>query len=287
MRDYIITTSSTADLPVEIREKFNIELNYLTFTIDGVDYKEEDMPYKEFYNGMRNKGSLPKTSACNVMDTVVLFEKHVKEGKDILHISFSSGLSSTYDNECIAAKEVMESNPDSNIIVIDSLCASLGQGLLVYYAARMKEKGCSMKEVAEWVENNKLHICHQFTVDDLHHLHRGGRVSKTVAVIGTIVSVKPVLHVDNEGHLIPLKNVRGRRKSLETLVDNMLEQIEGYDNEAIFIGHGDCIEDAEYVANLVTETTGIKNIVIGYVGTVIASHSGPGTLALFFMGKER
>lgn len=287
MRDYIITTTSTADLPESFRREHNIQLNYLTFTIDGTDYKDEDMSYSEFYDGMRNGGKLPKTSACNVLETIELFEKNVKAGYDILHISFSSGLSSTYSNECVAAGEVMDNYPESNIIVIDSLCASIGQGLLVYYAVMMKERGCSISEVAEWTENNKLHICHQFTVDDLHHLHRGGRVSKTVAVIGTLVNVKPVLHVDNSGKLIPLKNVRGRKKSLSTLVDNMLEQIEGYDNEIIYIGHGDCIEDAEYVSRLVTEKTGITNIVIGYIGSVIASHSGPGTVALFFLGRER
>jgi DegV family protein with EDD domain len=287
MRDYIITTTSTADLPIEFRKEHNIDITSLTFTIDGKDYKEEEMPYKEFYDGMRNGGTLPKTSACNVMDAVEMFEKHVKEGYNILHISFSSGLSSTYGNECIAAKEVMDNYPDVKIIVVDSLCASIGQGLLVYYMVRNRERGMTLEENAEWAENNKLHVCHQFTVDDLHHLHRGGRVSKTVAVIGTLVNVKPVLHVDNEGKLIPLRNVRGRKKSLSTLVDNMLEQIDGYDNEIIYIGHGDCIEDAEYVSRLVTEKTGITNIVIGYVGTVIGSHSGPGTLALFFMGKER
>lgn len=287
MKDYIITTASTADLPEDFRREHNIQLDYLTFTIDGKDYKEEDMSYKEFYDGMRYEGKLPKTSACNVMDAFKLFEKNVKTGYNIIHISFSSGLSSTYSNECMAAEEVMDNYPGSEVVVIDSLCASIGQGLLVYYAVMMKERGCSMQEVVDWVENNKLHICHQFTVDDLHHLHRGGRVSKTVAVIGTLVNVKPVLHVDNEGKLIPLKNVRGRKKSLSILVDNMLQQIEGYDNEIIYIGHGDCIEDAEYVGRLVTEKTGITNIVTGYIGSVIASHAGPGTVALFFMGRER
>ena len=151
----------------------------------------------------------------------------------------------------------------------------------------MKERGCSIDEVSEWVENNKLHLCHQFTVDDLNHLHRGGRVSKTVAVVGSIVNVKPVLHVDNEGKLIPLKNVRGRKKSLITLVDNMLEQIDGYNNEMVYIGHGDCIEDAEFVKELVMTKTGIKNVEIGYIGSVIGSHAGPGTVALFFLGNER
>lgn len=289
MGDYIVSTTSTADLTVEFCSDHGVDINYLTFTIDGVDYKDdvnESMSYEEFYSGMRN-GRMSSTSACNIEQAVEFFEKYAREGIDVLHISFSSGLSSTYNNEYIAAQDVMERYPDRSIIVIDSLCASRGQGLLVYYAVMMKERGCTINEVSEWVENNKLHLCHQFTVDDLHHLHRGGRVSKTVAVVGTIVNVKPVLHVDNEGRLIPLKNVRGRKKSLITLVDNMLEQIDGYDNEMIYIGHGDCLEDAEFVKELVIEKTGIRNVEIGYVGSVIGSHSGPGTVALFFLGNER
>lgn len=289
MGDYIISTTSTADLTAEFCSEHGIDINYLTFTIDGVDYKDdinESMSYEEFYSGMRN-GRMSSTSACNIDKAVELFEKYAREGIDILHISFSSGLSSTYNNEYIAAHDVMEIYPDRTIIVIDSLCASRGQGLLVYYAVTMKERGCSIDEVAEWVENNKLHLCHQFTVDDLNHLHRGGRVSKAVAVVGSLVNVKPVLHVDNEGKLIPLKNVRGRKKSLIALVDNMLEQIDGYDNEVVYIGHGDCIEDAEFVKELVVTKTGIQNIQIGYIGSVIGSHAGPGTVALFFMGNER
>lgn len=289
MGDYIVSTTSTADLTAEFCSDHGVDINYLTFTIDGIDYKDdinESMSYEEFYSGMRN-GRMSSTSACNIEQAVEFFEKYAREGIDVLHISFSSGLSSTYNNEYIAAQDVMDRYPDRSIIVIDSLCASRGQGLLVYYAVMMKERGCTINEVSEWVENNKLHLCHQFTVDDLHHLHRGGRVSKTVAVVGTIVNVKPVLHVDNEGRLIPLKNVRGRKKSLITLVDNMLEQIDGYDNEMIYIGHGDCLEDAEFVKELVIDKTGIRNIEIGYVGSVIGSHSGPGTIALFFLGNER
>ena len=289
MGDYVISTTSTADLTAEFCSEHGIDIDYLTYTIDGVDYKDdinESMSYNEFYSGMRN-GRMSSTGACNIEQATQLFEKYAKEGVDVLHISFSSGLSSTYNNEYIAAQDVMERYPDRIIIVLDSLCASRGQGLLVYYAVMMKEKGCSIDEVSDWVENNKLHLCHQFTVDDLNHLHRGGRVSKTVAVVGSIVNVKPVLHVDNEGKLIPLKNVRGRKKSLITLVDNMLEQIDGYDNEMVYIGHGDCIEDAEFVKELVMTKTGINNVDIGYIGSVIGSHAGPGTVALFFLGNER
>ncbi|MBE5936893.1 MAG: DegV family protein [Lachnospiraceae bacterium] len=289
MRDYIISTTSTADLPENFKEEHDIVVNYLTFIQDGKEYKDdvnEGLSYTEFYDRVR-EGSLSQTSAVNIEDASVMFEKYAKQGIDVLHISFSSGLSSTYNNECIAAEDVMERYPDSNIVVIDSLCASMGQGLLVYYAVRMKEKGCSLEEVVKWVEDNKLHICHQVTVQDLNHLHRGGRVSKTVAVIGTIVSVKPVIYVNDEGKLIPFKNVRGRKKSLTVLVDDMIEKIEGYDNEIVYIGHGDCEEDAEFVKQQVIERTGITNVVIGYLGAVIGSHAGPGTVALFFLGKNR
>ena len=289
MRDYIISTTSTADLPENFKEEHDIVVNYLTFIQDGKEYKDdvnEGLSYTEVYDRVR-EGLLSQTSAVNIEDASVMFEKYAKQGIDVLHISFSSGLSSTYNNECIAAEDVMERYPDSNIVVIDSLCASMGQGLLVYYAVRMKEKGCSLEEVAKWVEDNKLHICHQVTVQDLNHLHRGGRVSKTVAVIGTIVSVKPVIYVNDEGKLIPFKNVRGRKKSLTVLVDDMIEKIEGYDNEIVYIGHGDCEEDAEFVKQQVIERTGITNVVIGYLGAVIGSHAGPGTVALFFLGKNR
>ena len=181
----------------------------------------------------------------------------------------------------------MEKNPEAKIIVIDSLCASLGEGLLVHKAVELRDAGKSIEEVAKWVEENKLHLCHQFTVDDLNHLHRGGRVSKATAIIGTLVSVKPVLHVDNEGHLTSLVNVRGRKKSLNTLVDNMAKLVGNYENDIVFISHGDCLEDAEYVAELIKERFGITDFLINYVSPTIGAHSGPGTIALFFMGETR
>ena len=171
--------------------------------------------------------------------------------------------------------------------MIDSLCASLGEGLLVHKAVSLRDKGTSIEETVQWLEENKLHLCHNFTVNDLFHLHRGGRVSKTTAILGTLVNVKPILHVDDEGHLIPLSNVRGRKKSLHALVDRMAEQITGYENDIVFISHGDSYEDAQYVANLVKERFGIENILINYVSPTIGAHSGPGTIALFFMGEKR
>ena len=212
---------------------------------------------------------------------------NISDGFDILHICFSSALSSSYNNTVVTAEAMMEQHPDTKIIVIDSLCASLGQGLLIYYACKKKEEGASLEELAEYVERIKLNVCHQFTVNDLFHLHRGGRVSKATAIIGSIANIKPVLHVDNEGRLINISKIRGRKRSLITLVDNMEKAMEGYENPIVFISHGDCLEDALFVKQQIEERFGIHDFLINYVGSTIGAHSGPGTVALFFMGKER
>ena len=183
----------------------------------------------------------------------------------------------------------MEEHPEYKVCVVDSLCASLGQGLLVHKAVQLKKQGKGMEEIVDWLENNKLHLCHVFTVDDLNHLYRGGRVSRTAAFLGTLANIKPMLHVDNEGRLIPLSKVRGRKKSINTLVSMMEERIGSYreENDEIFISHGDCLEDAEYLRKLIEEKFGIQSFLIDYVGPTIGAHSGPGTLALFFMGEKR
>lgn len=287
MKDFIISTDSTADLPKEYIDEHNIFIHPLYYNLDGEVYGgEKDLEPKEFYSRMR-KGQMPTTMASNPGFIHNAFEKQIEDGMDILHISFSSALSCSYNNASVVAKEICDENKDAKIIVIDSLCASMGQGLLVHYAVTMKEQGKTIDEIVTWLNNNKLHLCHQFTVDDLHHLHRGGRVSKTTAIIGTLINVKPVLHVDNEGRLMSLSNVRGRKKALITLVDNMEKQIAGYENDIVFISHGDCIEDANFVADLVKERFGINKFLINYVCPTIGAHSGPGTVALFFMGKER
>ena len=284
---YIISTDSTADLPESYVKEHGIAVQFLSYafgdTVFGLDTQLE--PHA-FYERMRS-GEMPTTNACIPDEVQNSFERYLKEGYDILHISFSSGLSASHNNARIAANELAEQYPDRKIVLVDSLCASLGQGLLVHYAVTMKERGKSMEEVAEWLEQNKLHLCHQFTVDDLFHLHRGGRVSKTTAIIGTLINVKPVLHVDDEGHLTSLCNVRGRKKALLKLVEHMGEQIDCYQNDVVFISHGDCLEDAEFVAAQVKERFGIENILIDYVSPTIGAHSGPGTVALFFLGKNR
>lgn len=287
MRDYIISTDSTADLPMEYVKEHNIFLHPLYYNLDGEIYGgEKNLNPKDFYDRMRN-GLMPTTMASNPEFVMDSFTKQVTSGFDVLHISFSSALSGSCSNATVAAREVCEEHEGARIVVVDSCCASMGQGLLVYKAIQLKEAGKSLEEVVAWIEENKNHLCHQFTVDNLFHLHRGGRVSKATAIIGTLINVKPVLHVDNEGHLIPLTNVRGRKKALTTLVDNMEQRIKGYDNDVVFISHGDCIDDANFVADLIKSRFGITNIMINYICPTIGTHSGPGTVALFFMGSEK
>ena len=287
MRDFLITTDSTVDLPIEyLKENKNIVIS-LSYMLEGKTYEDlHGLPSKEFYDKVRS-GSLPTTSQVNPEQARTAFEAVLKEGKDILHIAFSSGLSGSYNSARIAAEELMEEYKDATICVIDSLCASMGEGMLLYKVNEQKAMGKTLDETVKWAEDNKLHICHNFTVDDLNHLHRGGRVSKATAIIGTMVNIKPLLHVDNEGHLISIGKIRGRKKSLVALVERMEEQITGYENDIVMISHGDCLEDAEFVKEHVEEKFGIKNFMIHPVGPVIGTHSGPGTIALFFMGNPR
>lgn len=287
MSTYIITTDTTCDLPEDYLKEHQIDVIPLYYSIDDVVYGEENhIPPKEFYDIMRG-GKLPTTMAANPETTTQCFRRHLENGKDILHIAFSSGLSSTYNAAVIAANELKEEFPDRTIIVIDSKCASMGEGLMVYKAAQNRDKNMSIDENAKWLEENLLHFCHLFTVNDLNHLHRGGRVSKATAVIGTMINVKPVLHVNDEGKLISLSNVRGRKKSLNALVDKMEETYKGYKNDIILISHGDCLEDAQYVAAQIKERFGIEKFMFNYVSPTVGAHTGPGVVALFFMGEHR
>ncbi len=289
MDKFVITTDINADLPNEYLSENNIDVVSLFYSVNETVYGgDSNLDEKEFYSLMRDGASVT-TMACNPEDTEKVFKKHLDKGLDILHIAFSSALSSSFNTVFMVGQQLSEDYPDRQIIVIDSLSASMGEGLLVHKAIQMKKAGTDIKEIAMWIEDNKLNLCHQFTVDDLHHLHRGGRVSKSTAVIGTLINVKPVLHVNDEGKLIPMQNVRGRKKSLQTLVDNMFKSIEGFEdqNDTVFISHGDCIEDAEYVANLVKGKLEKVNILINYIGPTIGVHSGPGTVALFFTGRPR
>lgn len=289
MREYVITTDNNSDLPEEYLKEHGIGCMYLSYAMDGKNYKHGSfLPVHEFYDTMRN-GSMPTTSQVNPQDARAVFEPFLKEGKDILHIAFSSGLSGTYNSSRIAAEELMEEYPDRKIIVVDSLAASLGQGLLVYLAVEKKEQGEDLETVAKWTEENKLHMVHLFTVDDLNHLYRGGRVSKTTAVVGSLLNIKPVLHVDNEGKLVAIGKVRGRKKALQELVKLMEEKLGSYYDKChtIFISHGDCESDAQYLAEKVKEKYQINTIIMNQVCATIGAHSGPGTMALFFVGDER
>lgn len=287
MREYVITTDSTVDLSKEFLNEKEITVLSLSYILDGVTYKDMGgLTGKEFFDKLRN-GSLPTTSQINPEEAKETFEQIVKEGKDILHIAFSSGLSGTYNSCRIAAEDLMEEYPESKVIVIDSLCASMGEGLLLYKAIELKEEGKSLEELADWVEANKLHICHNVTVDDLFHLHRGGRISKATAVLGSMVKIKPIIHMDNEGKLVVIGKERGRKKSITNLVDRMEKQMGEYDNSTCMITHGDCEEDALYLKTLLEERFGVEKVIIHGIGSVIGSHTGPGVLAVFFMGDER
>lgn len=287
MKDYIITVNSTVDLPKEWLTERGVPVVPLKYTIDKETYNDmEGLDAKEFFGKLR-AGKMAVTSQVNPDEAREALRPFLEEGKDILHLAFSSALSGTCNSMRIAANELKEEYPDQKIVVIDTLCACLGEGLLLYYALKRKSEGCSLEETAKWVEDNKLHVCHNVTIDDLDHLHRGGRISKTVAVLGGMVKIKPMIHVDNQGALQVIGKERGRKKSLNKIVDASLEQSKGWENDLIMITHGDCREDAEYVAGLVREKMGDKDILIHNIGTVIGSHTGPGVVAVFCMGEKR
>lgn len=287
MNEFVIVSDSTVDLPKEYLQSKQVPIISLSYIMDGVTYEEMDgLSHKEFFEKLR-AGSLPTTSQINPEQAREALEPFAKEGKDILYIGFSSGLSGSYNSVRMAAEDLKEEYPDINIITIDSLCACMGEGLLLYKALELKEHGMSMEEIAKWVEANKLHICHNVTVDDLNHLHRGGRISKTTAVVGSMIKIKPIIHMSDEGKLVVIGKERGRKKSLVSIVDRMEKQMQVYDNDIVMITHGDCIEDAEFVKKQVEERFGIHNVMINGIGSVIGSHTGAGVVAVFFMGDKR
>lgn len=290
MKNYVIVTDSTSDLPEEIVEQLGIKVIPLTFELEGKSYLDHHdaggLGVHEFYERLR-KGEKSITSLINTGTFIDYLQPILKAGDDILYIAFSSALSGTYNSSLLAIEELLEEYKDSKIISIDSKSASVGEGLLVYSAAKKKEEGLSIEELQEWILQNMLKVCHWFTVDDLNHLKRGGRVSALSATVGTALNVKPILHVDNEGHLIPISKVRGRKKSLYALLEHMVETCVDPQEQVIFIGHGDSLEDAELLAQLIREKFNVKDIVISNIGSVIGTHSGPGTIALFFFGTKR
>ena len=286
MKDYVIFTDSCADLTPEMYQELELRVVQLEVVVEGdAPVPGDQIDIKEIYAKLRDKKTAT-TAAVNLDTFLKVFEETIQEGLDILYLGFSSGLSSTYNSAAIAMKELSEKYPDRKLYTVDTLCASMGQGLLVSYAAWMKKDGATIEEVRDYVESNKLNLCHWFTVDDLFFLKRGGRVSAATAVVGSLLNIKPVLHVDNAGKLINVSKVRGRKSAIDTLFENMKKSMLP-EQKAVYISHGDCIADAEYLATRVKNELGITNVQINFIGPVIGSHSGPGTLALFFLGNER
>lgn len=288
MNNYVIITDSACDIKPELLKSWGVECIDLSFRFDGNprEYFNNDMEITEFYRNMR-EGGIAKTAAINPGQFFTAFDSILKQGKDILYLGFSSGLSTTCNSARMAQEELKDRYPDRKVLVMDTLAASAGQGLLLYLVLQKKNNGATIEEAHAYAKEMKLHICHWFTVDDLVYLKRGGRISPTVAFVGKALGIKPVLHVDNEGKLISMSKVRGRKASIAALAEKCTAMTQDPKDATIFISHGDCPEDANTLAKMVEEKTGAKVSLITHVGTVIGAHSGPGTLALFFVGKER
>lgn len=285
----VIITDSCSDLPLTYVEQHQLPVVHLTYNLDGHDYTDDfgkTLSYEAFYAAVR-EGSMPTTSQINIHTFVEVFKEYVQRGEKVIYIGFSSALSGTFNSAVTAKEIIMEENPQAKIAVIDSRCASLGQGLLVHHALGLKDQGASYEEIIRWVENNKLSLNHWFTVEDLNHLKRGGRVSGAAAFVGSVLNVKPILNVDDEGRLVPRAKVRGRNKSLKYLKEQLDERIINPEEQIVFISHGDSLADAKLLKEMIVVDCGVKDVLLGYIGPIIGSHSGPGTIALFFLGEGR
>ena len=281
-----IITDSCCDLPAVLVASLELSVVPLSVEMDGKAFAEGEMTPKALYDHLRG-GKLPKTSAVNPEGWAEKMRPILGSGEDLLVLAFSSGLSATYQSAVIAAEELREEFPDRKLLVIDTLCAALGQGLLVYTAAQLRSEGKSIDEVAAWVEEHKLNLCHWVTVEDLMHLKRGGRVSAATAVVGTMLSIKPIIRMDNDGKLESFAKARGRKAAMSFLLDRMAESYDPTISDTVFIAHGDCLAEAEQLSAAVKSRFGVKNVVIGCVGAVIGAHTGPGVLVLFHFGKNR
>jgi DegV family protein with EDD domain len=290
MSDFVIMTDSSCDLPAALADEMELTVLPLYVDVDGQKYTnyldEREIAFSDIYAKLRTKCPA-KTSSVNMLDFMKPMESLLSAGKDILYIGFSSGLSGTFNAGAMAAKELSDKYPERRIYAVDSLCASLGQGLLIYLAWQEKQKGATIEEVRDFTENTKLHLCHWFTIDDLMFLKRGGRISGATAIVGSMLSIKPVMHVDNDGHLIKVDTARGRKASIKALADRAGQLGIDLEKQTVFISHGDCLEEANYLADIMRARFNVKKVVINYVGPVIGAHSGPGTIALFFLGRER
>ena len=286
MSDFKIITDSCCDLSPEMARQLEVRVVPLTVEFDGNHFEDGQIPAKEFYDGLR-AGKLATTSAVNPDAWRRAMEEYLSAGQDVLAAAFSSGLSTTYQSAVIASEELKEKYPQRKILVVDTLAASMGQGLLVYYAVGLRRAGKTIEEVAQWILDNRGDMAHWVTVDDLMHLKRGGRISATTAVMGTMLSIKPIIHVDDEGKLITMAKCRGRKTALNYVADKLGETGLPGRNDVVFLSHSDCIDDANYVANRVKEKYGVKEVVINYIGDVVGSHTGPGTIAFFFLAQKR
>ncbi len=288
MNEYVIFTDSCCDITPELLEQWGVPYANMTFSFDGEDkeYINADITNKEFYDRMR-KGASAKTAAINADNFTRAFEPILQDGKDILYVAFSSGLSTTVNSAHMAAEELKEKYPDRKIVIIDTLAASAGGGLMVYMAVARKNEGASLEENAAYIASLIPQHCIWFTVDDLEYLKRGGRVSPLVAFAGGVLGIKPVLQMDDEGHLIKVSTARGRKKAIEALADKYAELSYEEKNTPIFISHAECEEDAKHLADILMQRHGAEVTLITEIGPVIGSHAGPGTLAIFFIGKHR
>lgn len=292
MKKFIIICDSGSDLPNDIVQKYHDDLFVIPMELelDGINYMsysdEREITNKDFYQKLR-EGGVSKTSQINTYRFIEIFESFLKQNLDIIYLGFSSGLSGTFNSSLVAKDELLNKYQDAKITCIDSLCASLGEGLLCYLGLKQKENGASYEDVVKFYQNYLMHISHLFTVEDLKFLSRGGRISKTTALIGTIASIKPLMHVTNEGKLTAYGKCIGRKNSLKKLVEKMVQTIDLNISDTIAISHGDCLEDLEFVISLIKEKINPKEIITSYIGPTIGSHSGPGTIAIFYLGNQR
>jgi len=285
----ILITDSCSDLPIEFVETSTLQILNFSVNYKGEDYKDDfgkTIKYKGFYDALR-AGEITTTSQINIQRYEECFRKNVLEGNSIIYLGFSSALSGSFNSASIAKNDILEEFSNADINIIDTKSASLGQGLIVYYAYNMLMEGHSKEEIINWVESNKLKVNHWFTVDDLNHLKRGGRISYTAATIGTLLNIKPILYIDDDGKLESYGKAKGRKKSLRVLADKFLQKAVNPTEQVVFISHGDCFDDAQFLVSLILQKSKVKDIIINNVGPVIGTHAGPGTVALFFLGNDR
>lgn len=285
----VIITDSCCDLPRKFIDDNNIPFMEMVYNLENKEYVDDfgvTMTYKDFYDTIR-QGSMSSTSQINVHQFVEEFKKHTNAGNSVIYLGLSSGLTGSLNNALIAKKTVLEENSNADITIIDSVSASLGEGLLIYNAYKMKNNGYSKDEIVDWLENNKLKLNHWFTVDSLEHLKRGGRISPTVAMVGSILSIKPILNVNDEGKLIPITKIKGRKKSLRHLANMLKENIVNPEQQVIAISHGDCLDDALYLKKILLEENSFQEIIINEIGPIIGSHTGPGAITVLFFGENR